>query len=107
MVYRAKGKISGMEFIQFHPTALYFPGERPSFLISEAVRGFGGILKTNDGATFMERYDARLSLAPRDIVARAIDNEMKVRGEEFVYLDCRHCNPEALFSRRFVRTIPT
>ncbi len=94
MVYRAKGKINGMEFIQFHPTALYNPGQHPSFLISEAVRGFGGILRTKNGETFMERYDERLSLAPRDIVARAIDNELKVRGEEFVYLDCRHSDPE-------------
>ena len=94
MVHRAHGKTSGMEFIQFHPTALYHPGDRPSFLISEAVRGFGGILKTADGKTFMERYDQRLSLAPRDIVARAIDNEMKVRGDTYVYLDCRHCDAE-------------
>ena len=94
MVHRANGKTSGMEFIQFHPTALFHPGDRPSFLISEAVRGFGGILKTADGKTFMERYDQRLSLSPRDIVARAIDNEMKIRGDSFVYLDCRHCDPE-------------
>src|SRR5687768_14638396 len=100
MAYRAKAMIDGMEFIQFHPTALYHPGERPSFLISEAVRGFGGILKTRDGNTFMERYDNRLSLAPRDIVARAIDNEMKVRGDEYAYLDCRHCDPE-LFITHF------
>jgi len=89
MVYRAKGQVKDMEFIQFHPTSLYNPGEHPSFLITEAVRGFGGVLKTQDGEEFMEKYDERKSLAPRDIAARAIDNEMKVRGEEYVFLDCR------------------
>lgn len=94
MMYRAKGHVENMEFVQFHPTALYRPtSENPAFLISEAVRGFGGILKTQDGKEFMQHYDERLSLAPRDIVARAIDNEMKMRGEEFVCLDCRHLDP--------------
>jgi L-aspartate oxidase len=103
MVYRAKGRVESMEFVQFHPTSLFNPaGENPSFLVSEAVRGFGGILKTSDGEEFMHRYDARKSLAPRDIVARAIDNEMKIRGDEFVYLDCRHLDKEA-----FVAHFPT
>ncbi|MBD0332522.1 MAG: L-aspartate oxidase [Chitinophagaceae bacterium] len=91
MVYRAKGRIENMEFIQFHPTALYEPAVRgQAFLITEAVRGDGGILRNKSGEAFMERYDARKDLAPRDIVARAIDSEMKIGGTEHVYLDCRH-----------------
>jgi len=91
MVYRAKGRIENMEFIQFHPTALYEPAVRGySFLITEAVRGDGGILRNEAGEAFMEKYDPRKDLAPRDVVARAIDNEMKVIGTENVYLDCRH-----------------
>ena len=89
MVHRAKGHLADMEFVQFHPTSLYNPLEKPSFLITEAMRGAGGILKTIDGNPFMGKYDKRESLAPRDIVARAIDNEMKVRGDDHVYLDCR------------------
>lgn len=89
MVHRAKGHLADMEFVQFHPTSLYNPLEKPSFLITEAMRGAGGILKTIDGNPFMAKYDKRESLAPRDIVARAIDNEMKVRGDDHVYLDCR------------------
>jgi len=94
MVYRAKGRIENMEFIQFHPTALFEPGVSPSFLITEAVRGDGGILRNKNGEAFMEKYDARKDLAPRDIVARAIDNEMKISGTEHVYLDCRHMGKE-------------
>lgn len=95
MVYRAKGRIENMEFIQFHPTALYEAGVRgQSFLITEAVRGDGGILRNHKGEAFMERYDERKDLAPRDIVARAIDNEMKINGTEHVYLDCRHFSKE-------------
>ncbi|HMO63040.1 MAG TPA: L-aspartate oxidase [Ferruginibacter sp.] len=102
MVYRAKGRIENMEFIQFHPTALYEPGVRgQSFLITEAVRGDGGILRNHYGDAFMERYDERKDLAPRDIVARAIDNEMKINGTEYVYLDCRHFSRE-----KFVEHFP-
>jgi len=96
MVYRAKGTIEKMEFIQFHPTSLYNPTEKPSFLITEALRGFGGILKDINGNEFMQKYDKRLSLAPRDIVARAIDNELKISGEDHMFLDCRHLNRNQL-----------
>ncbi|HMM11722.1 MAG TPA: L-aspartate oxidase [Bacteroidales bacterium] len=90
MVYRAKGVVDNMEFVQFHPTSLYNPKEKPSFLITEAMRGAGAVLKNINGNEFMHRYDARGSLAPRDIVARAIDNEMKLSGSDHVFLDARH-----------------
>lgn len=96
MVYRAKGTTENMEFIQFHPTSLYDPGKKPSFLITEALRGFGAVLKNMSGEKFMKRYDSRESLAPRDIVVRAIDNEMKIWGEDHVWLDCTHLDPEKL-----------
>jgi L-aspartate oxidase len=98
MVYRAKGIIDNMEFVQFHPTMLYNPEAKPAFLITEAMRGFGAVLRTLDGEEFMQKYDERGSLATRDIVARAIDNEMKIRGEDHVYLDARHLNPQELIN---------
>jgi L-aspartate oxidase len=96
MVYRAKGAIENMEFIQFHPTSLFDPNTRPSFLITEALRGFGAELINIAGEKFMKRYDSRGSLAPRDIVARAIDNEMKIWGDDHVWLDCTRLDPEGL-----------
>ena len=103
MAYRAKGWIQNMEFVQFHPTALYNPaGENPVFLVSEAVRGFGAILRDADGREFMKEYDERESLAPRDIVARAIDNEMKKSGEDSMFLDCTHLDKE-----KFIAHFPT
>lgn len=95
LVHRAKGIIENMEFIQFHPTSLYNPGERPSFLISEAVRGFGAILRTQKGEEFMHKYHPMGSLAPRDIVARSMDNEMKISGDDYLYLDLTHADAEA------------
>lgn len=101
MVYRAKGRIENMEFIQFHPTALYEPDNKGhAFLITEAVRGDGGVLRNDKGEAFMEKYDPRKDLAPRDIVARAIDNEMKRNGTECVWLDCRSID-KAQFLKHF------
>ncbi len=102
MAYRAKADVEKLEFVQFHPTSLYNPGEKPSFLITEAMRGAGAVLKTKKGEEFMHKYHKLKSLAPRDIVARAIDNEMKISGDEFVYLD-----PSAISETEIMNHFPT
>ncbi|MEO9257055.1 MAG: L-aspartate oxidase [Crocinitomicaceae bacterium] len=100
MAYRIKAEIKEVEFIQFHPTTLYQVDASPAFLISEAVRGFGAKLLTKNGEKFMHNYDKREELASRDIVARAIDAELKKRGEDYVVLDCTHLDEEK-FSAHF------
>lgn len=100
MAYRAGATIANMEFIQFHPTALYDPNRPgPAFLISEAVRGAGAVLRNCGGERFMVRYDDRAELAPRDVVARAIDHEMKTRGDRHVWLDLRHMEQREVWER--------
>jgi len=98
MAYRAGAKIANLEFMQFHPTTLFSPGS-DSFLVSEAVRGFGAILRTKKGEAFMKNYAERAELAPRDIVARSIDNEMKKSGDPCVYLDLSHLKDSKIRDR--------
>ncbi len=98
MAYQINADIMDMEFIQFHPTVLY--NDKSSFLISEALRGFGAKLRTIDGKFFMHKYDSREELASRDIVSRAINSELQIRGDDYVLLDCRHLNRDK-FKKKF------
>ena len=94
MAYRAKAFVTDMEFVQFHPTSLYQVDVSPAFLISEAVRGFGAYIRNKKGERFVFNYDERGELASRDIVSKAIDDELNKSGEKHVYLDCSHLNIE-------------
>lgn len=100
LAFRAGAKIKNMQFFQFHPTALYHKLNKKLFLISEAVRGFGAILRLKNGESFMYKYDQRKELASRDIIARAIDNELKISKQKYVTLDCTHIN-KTIFLKHF------